>query len=119
MALSQFLAGSEGKPEGQATFEIANLRPQTTGLPFVAWVSQRGQARHEVRVMVARSAKVFPSQMGVYSVRPFAYVSGQRLSSADENLLEDWISRNRDVLVAFWNADIENTEDMIEKIVPI
>jgi hypothetical protein len=26
---------------GQATFEMSNLRPDTTGLPFVVWVSQK------------------------------------------------------------------------------
>ena len=75
--------------------------------------------RHDVRVKVAQSAKVISSQMGVYSVRPFAYVSGQRLSSADEKFLEDWINRNRDALIAFRDADIEYTEDMIGKIIPI
>jgi len=28
------------KPEGQASFEMANLRPDRTGLPFVVFISQ-------------------------------------------------------------------------------
>ena len=31
-------------------FEMANLYPDTTGLPMTVWVSPRGDARHDVRV---------------------------------------------------------------------
>jgi len=101
------------KKEGQATFAMANLRQKTTNLPFVVWVSQKDNLK------VAQSAKVISSQMGSYSIRPFAHVGGPQLSSSDEKLLESWIAKNQDVLVSFWNADIEFTEDMIEKIMPL
>ena len=51
----------EDAAEGQALFEMANLRPERTGLPFVVFISQKGGARHDVRVTVARGAKVRPS----------------------------------------------------------
>jgi hypothetical protein len=95
---------------------MANLRPRTRNLPFVVWVSQRSGANHDMRVQVAHSAKVIPSQMGVYSVRPFAHVEGPGLTPGEARLLEDWIAKNRAVLVDFWNADIEYTEDLIDKI---
>jgi len=107
------------EPEGQATFEMANLRRQTTNLPFVVWVSQKDNLQHDIRVKVAQSPKVISSQLGSYSVRPFAHVAGPQLSPGDERLLEVWIHKNIDVLIEFWNADIEYTEDMIERIVPI
>jgi type II secretory pathway component PulC len=106
-------------PEGQATFEMANLRQKTTNLPFVVWVSQRDNLQHDIRVKVAQSAKVISSQMGSYSVRPFSHVGGPRLSPGDEKLFETWLAKNQDVLLSFWNADIEYTEDMIEMIVPV
>jgi hypothetical protein len=106
-------------PEGQVTFEMANLRPRTTNLPFVVWVSQRAGAKHDVRVKVAHSAKVIASQLGVYAVSPFAHVGGPGLDPNEERLLRDWIEKNRAVLIDFWNADIEYTEDLIEKIQPV
>ena len=118
MVLSQSLLQITESPEGQVTFEMANLRPKTTNLPFVVWVSQKAGARHDVRVKVARSAKVIPSQMGVYSVRPFTHVEGPQLGSGEEKLLEDWVNKNEPVLVAFWDGDIEYTEDLIERILP-
>jgi hypothetical protein len=105
--------------EGQVTFEMANLRPKTTNLPFVVWVSQKAGGRHDVRVKVAQTAKVIPSQMGVYAVRPFAHIAGPRLSETDERLLEAWIAANADVLVGVWDGDIEYTEDLIERIKPL
>ncbi len=57
--------------------------------------------------------------MGVYAVRPFAFVAGQQLLTKDELLPETWISNNADVLVGYWNADIEYTEDLSDKIQPV
>lgn len=45
MALSRFTNVEADMPEGQVTFETANLRPKTTGLPFVVWVSQKAGAQ--------------------------------------------------------------------------
>jgi hypothetical protein len=117
VALSQFTNVPAERPDGQVTFEMANLRPKTTGLPFVVWVSQKAGAPHDIRVKVARTAKVIPSQMSVYGVRPFAHLEGPGLSPGDEKLLANWLATNQGVLVAFWDGDIEYTEDLIEKIV--
>jgi hypothetical protein len=32
---------ADGEPEGQASYEMANLRPERTGLPFVVFISQK------------------------------------------------------------------------------
>ena len=39
-------------PDTDELFQMANLLPCTTGLPVTAWVSPRGNARHDVRVKV-------------------------------------------------------------------
>jgi hypothetical protein len=44
---------SEADEEQLDFFLMANLRPATTGLPMVVWVSERGLARHDVRVEVS------------------------------------------------------------------
>jgi len=49
---------AQNEAQGQALFEMANLRPERTGLPFVVFISQKGGARHNVRVKVARGPKV-------------------------------------------------------------
>ena len=41
-----------GETEAEDLFEMANLYPDTTGLPITVWVGPRGTARHDVRVKV-------------------------------------------------------------------
>ena len=110
---------AEGEPEGQATYEMANLRPERTGLPFVVFVSQKGGARHDVRVKVAPGAKARPSEMITVAIRPSVRVVRGALDPRDLALLTRWIDRNRDTLIKYWDGDIEYTEDAIAAIVPV
>ena len=110
---------AEGEPEGQASYEIANLRPERTGLPFVVFISQKGGARHDVRVKVAPGAKVRPSEMVTVAIRPSIRVVGGALDPRDLALLTRWIDLNRNTLIKYWDGDIEYTEDAIAAIVPV
>jgi hypothetical protein len=110
---------SKSKAEGQALFEMANLRPERTGLPFVVFISQKGGARHDVRVKVAYGARVRPSEMVTVAIRPSVRVVRGRLNSHDLDLLAQWIDLNRDVLIDYWNGTIEYTEDVMNAIKPV
>src|SRR5688500_11217728 len=109
----------EGEAEGQALFEMANLRPERTGLPFVVFISQKGGARHDVRVKIARGAKVRPSEMVTGAVRTTPRVIRGALDPDDLAQLAGWIELNRAVLVDYWHGDIEYTEDAISALRPI
>jgi len=106
----------EDEREGQALFEMANLRPERTGLPFVVFISQKGGARHDVRVKIAHGAKVRPSEMVTVAVRPNVRVIRGTLDPGDLARLAEWIELNRVVLVDYWNGDIEYTEDAIAAV---
>lgn len=47
----------------EAPFEMSNLFPKHTGLPFTVWISVKGGARHDVRVKVSRTPKATPQNM--------------------------------------------------------
>jgi len=104
---------------GQALFDLANLRPERTGLPFVVFISQRGGVRHDVRVKVARGAKVKPSEMATVAIRPTLRVARGKLDPSELALLSQWVDLNRDVLVRYRDGDIEYTEDAIEALRPL
>jgi hypothetical protein len=104
---------------GQALFEMANLRPERTGLPFVVFISQRGGARHDVRVKLARGAKVHPSNMITVAVHPTPRIIRGRLNTQEFDLVRRWVELNMDVLVDYWNGDIEYTEDALDAIKPV
>jgi hypothetical protein len=104
---------------GQAQFEMANLRPERTGLPFVVFISQKGGARHDVRIKLARAPKVHPSEMITVAVRPVPRVIRGRVSAREFDLVKRWIELNTDALVGYWNGAIEYTEDVMDAIKPL
>lgn len=110
---------SRSNADGQALFEMANLRPEKTGLPFVVFISQKAGARHDVRVKIARAAKVRPSEMITVAIRPRVRVVRGKLSARELDLLTQWIRLNRDVLVDYWNGVVEYTEDALNALKPI
>jgi hypothetical protein len=111
--------GADLQPEGQAAYEMANLRPERTGLPFVVFISQRGGARHGVRVKVARAPKVRPSEMVTVALCPSVRVVRGRLDPQDLELLRQWIDINEQVLIDYWNGVIGYTEDALNSLRPI
>jgi|SRR5215469_3394940 len=104
---------------GQATFDMANLRRERTGLPFVVFISQKGGARHDVRIMLARAAEVRPSEMFTIAIRPVPRLIRGELSAHEFDLVRQWIELNRSVLIDYWDGVIEYTEDALNAIKPI
>jgi hypothetical protein len=107
------------EPEDETLFEIANLSPKRTGLPFVVWVSPKAGAPHDVRVKVSRSPKVHRSELISVAIRPDVHVVAGDLSADDLALLREWVELNRDVIIKYWDGDIEYTEDAIAALKPI
>jgi hypothetical protein len=106
---------------GQATFEMANLRPERTGLPFVVFISQRGGVRHDVRIKLAqinlaRAPRVRPSEMITVALRPAPRVIRGRLDASEFELVRKWLDLNAGVLIDYWNGVIEYTEDVMDAL---
>ena len=102
----------------EAPFEMANLFPKHTGLPFVVWISVRGGARHDVRVKVSPNAKAMPEEMATVAVRPEVHVLEGAVGPQELGMLRTWITRNLDVLIAYWDGDID-TQDALERLVKL
>jgi hypothetical protein len=98
-------------------FEMSNLRPKTTGLPFVVWISPGSGNRHDVRVKVSPGPK--PKDFVSVALRPDVHVVEGEMSGSDLALLRRWIELNRDVIIKFWDGEIEYHEDAIAAIKPI
>jgi hypothetical protein len=101
---------------GQALFEMANLRPERTGLPFVVFIPQRGGAPHDVRIKLARAAKARPSEMITVALRPTPRIIRGKVTAREFDLVKRWIALNEDVLVDYWNGVIEYTEDALNAL---
>ena len=102
----------------EAPYEMANLFPKHTGLPFVVWISVRGGARHDVRVKVSSNNKAMPGDMASVAIRPDVAIVEGLMPGDDFQLLKRWIDLNRQTLVDYWNSEID-TQDAIAALVKI
>ena len=104
--------------EGEAL--MANLSPKRTGLPFVVWISPKAAAPDDVRIKISKGPKVHPSELISVTVRPEVHVvGGGKMTARDLDLLRKWIALNRDVIVKYWDGEIEYTEDAIAQLKPL
>src|SRR3954469_1450346 len=76
--------------DSELLFEMANLSPKRTGLPFVVWISPRGNARHDIRVKVSPGPRAVPSEMVSIAIRPDVYVVEGEMKASDLALLSGW-----------------------------
>jgi hypothetical protein len=114
------IAGKPADPEAtddRDIFEMANLYPETTGLPMTVWISPRGTARHDVRVKVnmTHGNQMNIANTAVVGVPPRPRVITGRLSPDDTRAVFEWVTLNGDALVAYWNGRID-TARMIQAL---
>jgi hypothetical protein len=104
-------------------FDLMNLGPQSTGLPFWVWVMQEFGWKRAPRLMVSREARLARSKMMMVTILPPIHVLRHRsLDEPEMQLLERWIEMNRELLVAYW-SDMEmcsvTTANALKPVGPI
>src|SRR4051812_47530866 len=111
---------SEADGEQLDFFLMANLRPATTGLPMVVWVSESGLARHESRVKVStvHGPRVQYANMATVAVRPTPLLVAGQLSAADLQAVSEWIRLNEAALAAYWDCQID-TAELMQRLRPL
>jgi hypothetical protein len=102
----------------EAPYEMANLFPKHTGLPFVVWISVRGGARHDVRVKVSTNAKAQPGNLATVGIRPIVEIMEGWVDPRDWKLLQEWIVLNRETLIAYWEGEMD-TLDAVAALVKL
>lgn len=92
--------------------EMANLFPATTGLPMTVWVSPRGHAQNDARVKVNTSHgnQVDISNCAVVRIRPARDLVEGSLHASDLTAVREWINRNADVLMDYWDGKIDTVQ---------
>jgi hypothetical protein len=97
-------------------FEMANLRPETTGLPFTVWISPGLNAQHDIRVKVTMQPRPGLDMTSV-ALRPQIRVTdGPALSPEHLLLLQAWVQLNFETLLAFWEGRLAYTEDVLAQL---
>ena len=93
---------------------MVNMPRRYTGLPMVVWCSPRN-APHDVRVKVSpvHGDRMIEAQAISIALRPEPHYPAEeqrRLPAADFEPVAAWLQRNRDLLVAYWNFEIDTNE---------
>jgi hypothetical protein len=101
-----------GEIDNDTLFEMANLFPADTGLPMVIWASERGRARHDVRIKVNQShgTRMLPGNLATVAVRPASRLVTGQLSAANLQLVSQWVALNEAALVDYWEYRISTPE---------
>src|SRR6478672_9202992 len=108
MKSNDLIAEGTSDTTADELFEMANLYPDTTGLPMTVWVSPRGSARHDVRVKVnmTHGNQMSIANTAVVGVRPTPRVIAGQLSPGDTQAVFQWVVLNTGVLVAYWEGHV-------------
>jgi hypothetical protein len=103
--------------KAEAPFEMANLRPVSTGLPMTIWVSERGRARHGPRVKVSlkHGPKIDIENSVSATIEDEPRVIGGKLGKSDYEAVQEYIRINREALLSFWHGEID-TAELIRKL---
>ena len=102
----------------EALFEMANVYPEDTGLPFVVWISPKGRARHDARVKVARTERA-TEFVASLSIRPEVRIVAGQLATMEFDLAKQWIDLNRDALLDYWDGVTVQTKHVLAALKPI
>ena len=101
-------------------YEMANLRPSDTGLPFFVWIDEMGGYRkaghHIPRLKIAKGSP--DTFVAVVSIASDPKLLEGELEGKETKKLKQWINQNLEILIAHWNGDI-STVELGRKIVPM
>ncbi len=94
-------------------FEMANLRQNSTGMPMVIWVSEKGYVKHGPRIKVSKThshkADIQNSVSVSINDKP-EIVAGIGLNTKDFELVRQYIKINKDILLDYWYGNIDTAE---------
>lgn len=102
----------------EAPFEMANLRPERTGLPFVIFVSQQGGARHGPRIKISPLPHYNADEAVTVTLEKPPRALGP-VDKRDLELVAQWIELNREAIEGYWDGTIAYTEDLLAQIRPV
>ena len=91
--------------EAEEFFDMADVRPERTGLPFAVLIMDAMGSRHGVRLKVAPRLRWRRSEMLTVVIRPRIRVIDGELATHELALLTRWINLNRKTLIRYWEGE--------------
>lgn len=92
-------------------FFMTNLRPKRTGLPFVVYVSPKGNVAHGPRIKVSNKYGEKASEGDLFTItiedQPQVIGESTGLNRRDVQMAKKWVRVNKDELLKIWEDDID------------
>jgi hypothetical protein len=101
-----------------AGFMMTDIPPEHTGLPFVVWIANGGDARHDIRIWASPDTRSWPSNRTCLAIRPDVRVRRGKLEDHDLNFLRRWVALNLEMIEKHWDGKI-GSSDVYETNRPI
>jgi hypothetical protein len=90
-------------------YYMTDLSLESTGLPFIVWVSVCAGVQHDVRIWTAPHCPL-PSEMTCLAIRPKVRVLKGRMDDDDLALLQRWVGLNLPMILKVWEGEICSPE---------
>ena len=89
--------------------EMSNIFPSSSGVPYILWIGQKsGREKHGIRVKVSVPQE---NKFLTFSVSSSPeLLSKTKISNKDISLIKSWIISNKDVLIKFWNSELDTVQ---------
>jgi hypothetical protein len=104
-------------------FEMSNITPKTTGLPYVVWVSKGARMRHGPRVKAYASKGKERRDEIVVTIAEEPQVMRQprrpRIPAENVHQLVAFVRQNREVLLRYWQDDEMGIEELLVGLRPV
>jgi hypothetical protein len=104
--------------DGQDIFEMANLEYDLTGLAVYIYVSGKGNTKHGPRLKVSKIYGKMSKSLFPITISDKPKVIGDDIGdikSKDIKKIIEWVKLNKELLLAFWNGEI-NIKDFVNSI---
>lgn len=107
------MTDSDSSPNlSSSLFFVTILRPTRTGLPFVVYVSPKGNAAHGPRIKASNKygEKASEGDWFTITIEDQPHVIGDRSTSlkrSDVQMAKNWVQANKDELLKIWEDDVD------------
>lgn len=103
----------------ETLWEMADLSPRMTGVPYNIFISPDYGVGHEARVKVSNNkGKIVPNDMFVVRLHDLGVEGECKLKTDDLERVKWWVHRNRFVLLDYWKNRID-TDQCLAALKPI
>lgn len=108
---------------GENLYEMANLGPKKTGLPYGIWISHKGSARHGPRIKAYPNGYSDKKAVIVISVDSNPSVirrpRSPKVSAQNVNRLIEYVKKNEGILRQYWDDNDMDTDDLVAGLISL